>query len=70
MTMSSQSVCECLDHGCPAHRGKPCHRLAHTADARGSLLFRVDMEDRTGTLFCAACAEDAAMSGLYSDDRG
>ena len=28
-------------------------------------LYRVDMEDATGTLFCAACADDAFECGLY-----
>ena len=28
-------------------------------------VFRVDMDDRTGTAFCWPCAEDAMQSGLF-----
>jgi hypothetical protein len=56
------SKCECSDPGCPVHKG--------TADCRWSasrLLYRVDMEDNTGTAMCDACAEDAFKSGLFTE---
>ena len=31
-----------------------------------TILFRVDMEDRTGIAFCPACADDAMASGLFT----
>ena len=55
--------CECSDFGCPAHKGESdCRKIATT------LLFRVDMEDNTGTAMCEACAEDAFLSGLFTDE--
>lgn len=54
--------CECSDPGCPAgHPGESCGRLATTR------LWRVDMEDRTGTFMCNQCADDAYGSGLFRD---
>jgi hypothetical protein len=51
--------CECCDRLCPVHEGAECGR-------KGSqLLYRVDMEDRTGTLMCRFCANDAFESGLF-----
>lgn len=55
--------CECADTGCPAHFGLPhCERRAN------AVLFRTDMEDKTGSLFCERCALDAYGSGVYSDE--
>lgn len=52
--------CECTDPGCPACRGK--------CDKRATMcLLRVDMEDRTGVLFCDKCGSDAMESGVFSD---
>jgi hypothetical protein len=56
--------CQCSDRGCPVHPGiSLCIRPASTT------LFRIDMEDQTGTAFCDACAEDAMNSGLFSEVR-
>jgi hypothetical protein len=57
------SQCECADAGCLAHEGLGCHELATT------ILYRVDMDDLSGTAFCEACAEDAMESGLFTDIR-
>ena len=55
-------ACECSDPGCPVHKGiSSCSRLAIT------VLYRVDMEDRTGTAMCEGCASDAFESGLFTD---
>jgi hypothetical protein len=55
-----QTHCGCADPGCPVHKGaSECK--GHT-DTR---LYRVDMRDTTGTLFCWACADDAFDSGLF-----
>lgn len=60
-----QATCECADKGCPVHCGTPkCSNLTSTR------VYRVDMEDRIGTRMCAACAEDAAQSGLFVDYIG
>lgn len=53
--------CECCDSGCCC--GGECHRRAV------SVLYRVDMEDGTGTAFCAECYEDAIASDLYRDEQ-
>lgn len=51
--------CECIDRDCPSHPGMGCIRQATTR------LFRADVEDETGTMFCTYCAQDAAQSGPY-----
>lgn len=51
--------CECADHACPHHVGRDC------ADFSQHKAHRVDMEDRTGVLFCDPCFEDAMESGLF-----
>lgn len=56
--------CECSDSGCPAHSGK--NRCSHQATI---VLYRSDMEDRTGTAFCDKCAEDALDSGVFTDEN-
>lgn len=55
--------CQCTDPGCPVHKGKS--ECSHKAV---SVLRRVDMEDKTGTPMCRACADDALESGLFSDE--
>jgi len=57
--------CECSDTGCKAHPGKHCANHGEV-----SLLYRVDMEDHTGTAFCEACADDAFESGLFTTESG
>jgi len=57
--------CECADHGCPAHKGRSgCKRYANI------ILYRVDMQDELGTAMCEACADDAMLTGLFTDDTG
>ena len=52
-------ICQCADSLCPVHRGTDCDLPATRT------LYRVDMEDLTGTSFCEACANDALQSGLF-----
>jgi hypothetical protein len=55
--------CECGDSGCPAHKGTMhCGRRAVVT------VFRVDMEDETGTIMCDACAADALESGVFTTE--
>ena len=58
--MSLPLNCECSDPACPVCRGK-CREKAET------ILFRIDMQDRTGTAMCEPCADDAMDSGLFRD---
>jgi hypothetical protein len=52
--------CGCADPGCPVHPNKS------TCPYRGkTLMYRIDMEDRTGTPMCLKCADDADKSGLF-----
>ncbi len=52
--------CECYDPGCNAHRG------SDTCKTQGvTILYRIDMEDETGSLMCEACCEDAMECGLF-----
>jgi len=54
------SPCECMDKGCPIHKGQTC------TSYRGKvILHRVDMEDISGTMFCLPCSNDAMGSGLF-----
>jgi hypothetical protein len=56
--------CQSSDRGCPAHPG-----ISFCIQPASTTLFRIDMEDQTGTAFCDACAEDAMNSGLFSEVR-
>ena len=58
------SPCECCDPGCPVHPGGSCQNMTRT-----KLIYRVDMEDRTGTAMCPRCLTDAMNSGVFSDQR-
>jgi len=54
-------ICECHDTHCPVHKTvDDCNRAAT------STLYRIDMIDETGTLFCDHCADDAMDSGLFT----
>lgn len=61
--------CECSDPNCPMHNNLMGELGADCSNAAGVLLFRCDMEDYTGTLFCNACADDARESGLFYSGR-
>lgn len=52
--------CECADPGCPECAGD-CKHIGT------EILYRVDMEDESGTLFCDQCAADAMSSGVFTD---
>ncbi len=52
--------CRCSDQGCPVHKGIPgCSNKAVRK------VYRIDMEDRTGTPMCRGCANDALDSGVF-----
>ncbi len=63
-TSEKRLICECSDKGCPVHTNQP--HCAYAYDLRA--LYRVDMEDRTGTLMCPLCADDAMESGLFTTE--
>lgn len=58
-----KDICECSDPGCPAHRG-----IDWCSQPMTQILFRIDMEDETGTAFCDACASDAYDSGCFTSE--
>ena len=60
MTCPDDALCKCADPKCPECGGL-CEN-DHT-----TTLYRVDMEDQTGTPMCVPCAEDAYESGVFSD---
>jgi hypothetical protein len=60
--MLGDDRCECVDTGCPANHSNQCPNIATVT------LWRVDMEDITGTRFCDECADDAMESGLFTDE--
>lgn len=56
------NTCECADSGCKVHQGhNTCNNPANT------ILYRVDMTDESGTLMCSDCADDATISGLFTE---
>ncbi|MBM3791780.1 MAG: hypothetical protein FJW35_15715 [Acidobacteria bacterium] len=54
----TERLCEDADPACPVCHGR-CKRPYDV------VLYRTDMEDRTGTRFCDECADDALESGLF-----
>jgi len=56
-------TCKCTDPLCPVDHGKECKAAVETA------LYRVDMEDETGTLMCRPCADDALDSGVFREEE-
>lgn len=52
-----EAACECMDKGCPCDGD--CREQATET------VFRVDMEDDTGTKMCGTCADDAHLTGLF-----
>lgn len=64
----NKSKCECSDPGCK--HVKMLHNyygLSSQCDKKADVqLFRSDMEDRAGVLFCDECASDAMESGVFN----
>ena len=58
--MMHKALCDCSDPGCPIHNEDDCPNLATT------VLYRVDMEDTSGTNMCQGCMEDAMDSGVFT----
>lgn len=58
------SQCECSDPGCPAHleslESSECFKIATI------VVYRIDMNDETGTFMCDECACDALDSGVFT----
>jgi hypothetical protein len=56
--------CQCVDPGCPVnHYNRKCNRPAeHT-------LYRIDMDDDTGTQMCTDCADDAEEAGVFRESQ-
>ena len=52
------SACQCYDPQCPE-----CHGRCRNGPT--SVLYRIDLEDETGTPMCELCAADSLESGLY-----
>lgn len=53
--------CECSDPGCPCE--------SRRCIGQRTLIYRVDMEDLTGTLMCRLCCDDAMETGLFTEDN-
>jgi len=56
--MATTQQCECADPGCEC--GGRCTRKAWQR------VFRIDMEDYSGTVMCKRCVDDAMKSGVFS----
>jgi hypothetical protein len=61
--MSKVTKCECADSNCPVHSGSNVCLNAPT-----TILFRIDMDDETGTAMCDGCTDDALNSGMFTTD--
>jgi len=59
-----KAKCACSDPGCEVHEGKS--ECTHNAV---TVVVRMDMEDRTGTPMCRACANDALESGVFDERK-
>lgn len=55
--------CECSDPGCPVCSGD-CHNNAEYT------VYRVDMQDETGTDMCEGCTNDCLDSGVFTTEQG
>lgn len=71
----AKARCECFDQMDGHPLSKPVRTtLLHTQRCtnveRLQQLYRVDMEDQSGTGMCGHCARDAYESGLYVNARG
>lgn len=53
--------CECADPKCPVCQG-------HCDNRASTNLKRIDMDDKSGTMFCEGCAQDALNSGVFTDN--
>ena len=62
-TIAKGVRCECCDSRCPEHKGSD--KCSHQAT---DILYRVDMQDETGTAMCDACSDDAFASGLFTTE--
>lgn len=51
-------LCECSDGGCLC-----CH--GQCSNQSTVVLYRIDMEDKSGVAFCDGCADDAMESGVF-----
>lgn len=56
----SLGACQCSDPGCPVHPKQSACKHKAT-----KILYRSDMDDRTGTPVCAGCADDMLESGVF-----
>ena len=61
ITMSRKNLCKCSEGMCPCCFGS-CWSVATVT------VYRVDMEDATGTPMCEGCADDAMDSGLFTTE--
>lgn len=61
MTNPLANWCACCDPGCPHHEGQS--RCFHHGTI---VVYRVDMEDETGTNMCNGCANDALESDVFT----
>lgn len=57
--------CICIDTECGSHWGQACGY----EDVPITTLYRIDMEDLTGSDMCEECADDAMGSGLFTDTK-
>ncbi len=60
-------TCECADSGCPMHMGESRCPVEITPMTE-TVVYRIDMNDETGTSMCEGCADDALDSGLFTTD--
>lgn len=64
-------ICECSDPKYPVHTDDSSRSTCKASECQQvgtSTLYRVDMEDKTGTVMCEGCADDAMESGVFTTD--
>ena len=57
------SKCECHDKGCRHHLGATC-----SEPEAFIVVFRIDMQDASGTAMCEICSEDALETGVFATE--
>lgn len=66
LSLRPRVQCQCYDQGCPAHTGVGyCREETYPKN----VLYRVDMTDESGTVFCPECLQDALESGLFTSSK-
>ncbi len=60
--------CQCADRECPVGHTIPGGALIPCSKEAKTTVYRIDMDDETGTPMCYGCASDAMLSGVFRSE--